>query len=116
MATYPSTVPNFGVDPKGSAQMPIDDLQVDVWPNGRSRGRSYYPVGKYQWTLVHSIVADADKVTLKTFYDTNKLITFDFISPWDGVTYHNVIFGGPVKYERLPGPYWAITVLLRQQF
>lgn len=111
---YPNTQPAFGVDVKRSTQQPVDDLAVDEWPGGSVRGRSYITVGRYKWVLVHSPLADADKVTLKTFYDTNKLLTFDFISPWDGVTYHNVIFTGVPKYERLPGPYWTVTVPLRQ--
>lgn len=116
-ASYPNTQPNFGVDiPKGSVQLPVEDLVVDQWPNGNIRGRSYFATGKYKWTLIHTPLADADKVTLKTFYDTNKLLTFDFVSPFDAVTYHNVIFAAPPDYKRLAGPNWIVTVQLQQAF
>lgn len=114
MATYPSTQPNFGAYLPGSAQQPVDDLVIDGWPNGNVRGRAYVSVGKYKWVILHRPLADADKVTLKTFYDTNRLLTFDFVSPFDGVTYHNVIFTATPKFDRLAGAYWAVTVEMRQ--
>jgi hypothetical protein len=114
MATYPSTVPNFGVNVQNSRQQPIEDLVIDTWPNGSARGRSYFTTGRYSWELYHGTMADADRATLKTFYDTNRLITFSFVSPWDGVTYTNVIFAAPPEYIRLPGLYWDVKVKLRQ--
>lgn len=110
MPTYPS----FAIDTKGSKQQPIEDLVVDQWPNGNSRGRSFFTTGKYGWVILHGVLADADRVTLKAFYDANRLLTFDFVSPWDGVTYHNVGFTKPPDYERLPGLYWNVKLELRQ--
>lgn len=111
MASYPT----FAISTKGSDQSPVDDLQVDEWPNGSIRARSYYSVGRWKWTLLHGVLSDANKVTLKTFYDTNRLRTdISFLSPWDNVTYNNVMFTAPPKYERLPGGFWNVTVTLRQ--
>lgn len=110
-----TTYPAFGVDAKKSSQQPVEDLVVDQWPNGASRGRSYFTPGRYKWTLVHDVLADADRATLKAFYDTNRLLLFDYVSPWDGVTYHNVGFVTPIDFgERLPGLFWNPKVQLRQ--
>lgn len=112
-----TTYPAFGADPKNSTQQPNEDLVVDQWPNGARRGRSYFTPGKYQWTLDHNVLADADKITLKTFYDTNRLLLFDYVSPFDGVTYHNVGFLGPPGYTRGPaGAFWEVKVSLAQFF
>lgn len=111
MAGYP----NFPITTKGSDQTPVDDLQVDEWPNGSIRARSFFSTGRYKWTLLHGVLADADRATLKAFYDANRLRTdISFTSPWDGVVYNNVMFTAPPKYERLPGAYWNVTVALRQ--
>lgn len=112
---YPAlSIPS--INTKGSKQLPVDDLVVDQWPNGSSRGRSYFTVGLKAWELLHGVIPDADRVTLETFYNTNKLILFDFVSPWDGVTYHNVGFVMVPDYERLPGLLWNVKTKLRQFF
>lgn len=111
MATYP----NFPVNLIQSRQQPIEDLAIDVWPNGSARGRSYYTTGRYAWELYHGVLADADKVTLKAFYDANRLLSnISYVSPWDSVTYTGVMFAAPPEYIRLPGPYWDVKVKLRQ--
>jgi hypothetical protein len=98
----------------GSKQQPIEDLVVDVWPNGAARGRSYFTSGRYAWDLVHGVISDADRQTLQTFYVANRLLMFDYVSPWDGVTYHNVGFVKPPEYVRLPGLWWTVKTSLRQ--
>lgn len=111
MVAYPA----YAVDTKGSSQDPVDDLRTDEWPNGSVRAQSFFSTGRYQWTLKHGVLSDANKATLKTFYDTNRLRTdVSFTSPWDGVTYNNIMFMAPPKYERLPGAYWNVTIVLRQ--
>lgn len=110
--------PSFGFDPGRSRQQPVDDLVVDQWPNGSSRGRSYFTPGKMEWTLYHDLLSDANRATLKAFYDANKLLpAFDFVSPWDGVTYHNVGFiPPPPEYIPLKSSslFWDVKVFLRQ--
>ncbi len=113
-ATYPSLAAN----PSGSFQKPVEDLVTDQWPNGNTRGRSYYTAGKYEWQLLHDILSDANRATLKAFYDANRLLTFDYVSPWDGITYHNVGFLAPIEYKGRDSStlYWDVTVKLRQMF
>jgi hypothetical protein len=95
--------PNFATDTKGSKQQPIEDLVVDVWPNGSARGRSYF-------TVAGSIGAEARRSLRCRSRDAQGVLrreqaaAFDFVSPWDGVTYHNVGFVVPPDYERAPRP------------
>lgn len=110
MAAYPTA----GIDIQGSSQDPIDDLQLDTWPDGSSRGRSYFTLGRFAWTLVH-IITDAEKATLDAFYAANRLANdISIVSPFDGVTYTSVIFAGPRKQERLvANSLWKMTMKLR---
>ena len=66
--------PSLDTDTKDSKQQPIEDLVVDQWPNGNSRGRSYFTTGKYAWDLKHGVLSDANRITLKAFYDANRLL------------------------------------------
>jgi len=111
MATYP----NLPILNKESEQQPVDAISVDEWPNGSARGRSYVTPGRYRWTIVHDKLSDADRATLKAFYDANRLrIDISFVSPWDGVTYTNCMFVDAPHYKRLDGPLYDVTVKLRQ--
>lgn len=111
-----TTYPAFVIDAKNSSQRPNEDLVVDQWPNGNSRGRSYFITGKYVWQLYHGVLADANRATLKAFYDTNRLLLFDYVSHWDAVTYHNVGFIAVPDYiTRTEGTaFWDVKVQLRQ--
>lgn len=110
----PATYPSYAIDAKGSTQQPIEDLVTDQWPNGSSRGRSYFTPGLYTWDILHGVLSDANRATLKTFYDTNRLLLFNFTSPWDSVTYQNVGFIAPPTYEFLPGAFWNVKIKMRQ--
>jgi hypothetical protein len=111
MATYP----NLPIRNKDSEQQPVDAITVDEWPNGSARARSYIAPGRYRWTLVHDLLSEANKATLKAFYDANRLRTdISFVSPWDGLTYNNCMIVGLPDYKRLDGPLYDVTVKLRQ--
>jgi hypothetical protein len=110
MATYP----NLPIDVEGSEQVPIDAIDVDEWPNGNARGRSYVTVGRYRWTLKH-IVAEADRATIKAFYDSNRLrVDVSYVSSFDGATYNNILITSPPEYKPMPGGNWTVTVAMRQ--
>lgn len=110
MATFP-TLP---WQRDGSEFQKIDDLVTDEWPNGGARGRSFFQGTRYRWTADLYYLTSAQKTTLESFYASNKLITFDLVNPYDGATYNNVIFDGPVIVTPAPsGPYWNCIVKMR---
>ena len=110
MATYPTLVTSLG-----SEQQPVDDLTFDVWPNGSVRAQSFFTGSRTEWKLVHRLITSAQLTTLKNFYAANKTIVFDYLSPFDSVTYTNVVFISRLEVQKEAGDYWTVTVQIRQQ-
>jgi hypothetical protein len=110
MATYP----NLPIDVEGSDQSPVDAIDIDKWPNGGLRGRSYITTGRRRWILKH-IVNDTDRATIKAFYDTNRLrVDVSYVSAFDGATYNNILITAPPDYKPMPGGNWTVIVAMRQ--
>lgn len=110
MASYPA----IEIDQKSSSQDPVRMLEVDEWPNGSIRGRDYSTTGMWKWKVFHLERSDAEKATLKAFYEANALHSdVSFASPWDGVTYSNIMFTSAPKYEQSNG-LWNVSIEMRQ--
>lgn len=104
MATYPSLAP---ID--GSAVTWVDDLVADRAADGTVKVRAFYSGRKAAFSLKHYLtLAQVD--TLLTFYDTNRLLAFDFTWPGSAspVSY-SCKFTGPPKME-FTGANASVTV------
>lgn len=108
------TFPSLPWQRDGSTFEPVDDLNIDEWPNGGARGRSFVQGTRYRWTVSLYYLTTAEKDTLMAFYAANKLLPFDLVNKYDGLTYNNVIFAAAVVPSAAPaGPYWNCTVQMR---
>jgi hypothetical protein len=107
MAAYP-TLP-LG---SGSGEDWLDDLSADRSESGKVKVRAFYPTKKRRFTVRHPGLTLAQRNTLETFYNANRLLTFTFTWAADGLTY-TCVFGGPVKFD-YPGrgPLGNATVTL----
>lgn len=110
MATYPTFACGTGL---ASVETTLDDLQIDRASNGVPRLRAYYTAPKKAFSLVHPSATNAEKSALLTFYNTNRLITFNLIWAGDGATY-TCYFGGAPLTKPLPGQLWEITTQVVQ--
>lgn len=98
MATYPTLATKYGADPK-----PISSTcpQIDRAEDGTARGRSFGD-DKMEFRIEHPFLSSTDKSTLATFYSTNRLLAFSYVSLSDGATY-SCLFDGPIEWTREPG-------------
>jgi hypothetical protein len=99
MASYPS----IEVD-RGAARRTRSTIDRSTsGPTAASAAAATSRPGAWKWKLFHLELSDANKVTLKAFYDANRLRTdISFVSPWDGVTYNNIMFTA-AQVRALPG-------------
>jgi hypothetical protein len=96
MATYPTLKTAYGSDPK-----PFKSIEVDRAEDGTARARSYGS-DKVQINVKHEWLESGDLATLKAFYTANRLLSFDYTSPADGVA-RVCVFSSPIAYEIQPG-------------
>ena len=73
MATFPTLDKVIADDRK-----PDTGLYHSIAPDGSMFGQSLYSDEYFNFALTFISVTEAEVTTLKTFYDTNKLIAFDF--------------------------------------
>lgn len=98
MAIYPTTL-KIGAE---SAMEQLDDLVLDRAVNGAARVRAYYTGRKRTFTVVHPAVALADRDSLLSFYDTNRLLPVSLV--WiDGTTYTCVFVKAPLTVPVVGG-------------
>ena len=90
MAAYPLV----NVLRRGSTEEWIDDLVADRTVNGSVKVRALYSVKKRRFILRHLLNA-AERATLQTFYNTNRLLTITLVWPVDGITYTCVFAKAP---------------------
>lgn len=110
MAAYPT----FTYNPSQSSEETIlDDLQLDRASNGTPKVRAMYTAPKKMFTVVHEALTAAERSTLMTFYNTNRLLQVTFLWKADNVTY-TCIFTGPPKSQIEPGLRWTVTTQLAQ--
>jgi len=83
VASYPLTTLGLRI---GSDEEWIDDLVSDRSINGSVKVRALYSGKKKKFLLVH-LLNSAQRITLETFYDTNRLLVVTLLWPPDGVTY-----------------------------
>lgn len=93
MATYPTLPTRSGSDPK-----PATKIDIDRAEDGTARARSYGS-DKVEIPLTHPFLTASEKATLASFYSTNRLIEFDYVSISDGSTY-TCLFDGPITWQR----------------
>lgn len=113
--------PAFVISMDESEYAPLDNLEVDEWPNGSVRGRAFSDAQRFQWTVVHPALTEADRVTLEAYYWANRTVPFDFsdrfVSP--AVTRNNVIFTAVPRFKRNTSSgknrTWKATVSLRSR-
>lgn len=100
MANYPtsSAMPQV----LGSSEEWLDDLTVDQAVGGGARVRAMYPAKKRRFIVKHWCSA-ADRATLQTFYDTNRLLTFTFTWAVDAANY-TVLFEVAPKFTNTNSP------------
>ena len=109
-----SAYPTFTYNPaQSSTEEVLDDVQVDRASNGAAKGRAFYTTPKLKFTVVHEALTSAEKATLMTFYNDNRLLEVDFTWAADSVTY-TVIFSAAPKPMIAPGLRWTVTTELEQ--
>jgi hypothetical protein len=101
MADFPITTFNAGTT------IEFDDgLVIDRATNGLARARNFYTERKLRTTLV-LIVDEANRDTLLTFYDNNRLVSIGL--DIDGEYYANCFFTGPPRLDPLMGGKYSMT-------
>ncbi len=103
------TYPNLGQD-INSTETVLDDVQLEYAANGKLRGRAFYAAPKKEFSVVHTCTT-ADKTTLESFYNTNRVTSFDFTWIIDN-TSHTCRFKGPPQFSMIGGEFWTATVPL----
>ncbi len=107
MAAYPTLVTAPGSDPR-----PLVSLEVDRAEDGTGRVRSY-GADKVRFEINHPYLGTSDLATLKAFYTANRLLTFDYTSPADGVTRY-CIFAGAIAYAKQAGGETHAVVMMEE--
>lgn len=107
MATYPGLPTQRGSDPE-----PLTKTNIDRAEDGTARGRNYGD-DKVSITVKHPGITEAQRDTLFTFYDDNRIVEFDYESPSDGQT-RRMLFVARPKSENKPGNRFDVIVLMEQ--
>jgi hypothetical protein len=111
--------PAYRIAMEQSARDIIDDLQIDPWPNGGARGRSFADSERYVFTLVHPYLSQSEADALDAFYWANRTAPFDFLDRWaqPSVTRNNCIFLERPNIKRLltANHAWTATVKIRMR-
>lgn len=108
MATYPTLATRYGSDPE-----PLISIEIDRAEDGTARGRALLSADKVKITVEHPYLDATDKATLAAFYAANRLLSFDYTSPTDGVA-RVMLFAAPIRYERTPGNRWTARVAMEE--
>ena len=108
MAAYPTLPQQIG-----STEAWADDLVPDRSVSGGVKVRAFYTGVKRKFTVKHWLNA-TDLATLKTFYTTNRLLTFTFVWAGDGQTY-TCVFGAPPTYSVATPLNTDVTVVILEQ-
>lgn len=108
MPSYPSFA-----QLRASEEQTLDDIVIDRAVNGTPKSRAFYTARKKIFRIRHKCLLAADKATLNTFYETNRLLNFDFTWNADSVLY-SCRFAGPIKYTLAAGGRWEADVNMVQ--
>lgn len=100
MASYPATL----LISDGSTMTQRDDLTVDRATNGAARVRAYFSARKREFVVRHAYITLAERNTLLSFYDSNRLLTVT-LAWMDGTTY-TCVFSAAPKTEPVIGDLW----------
>ena len=87
-----------------------DDVRLTRSSNGTLRSRQMWPAPMREFAISHVLSAD-DLDDYRTFYETNRGQTFDFVWPVDGATY-TVMFAEPPSERHYGGAWWEVTAKL----
>ena len=79
--------------------------------NGALKVRKLYSTEKKQWDIEHWLT-DAQKATLETFYQANKVLNITVTTPDDGATYTARFATAPTYTAQVS--YWVTTVKLME--
>jgi len=90
MADYPSTLKIS----KRSTAEPTSGIITDRGTDGTLRGRVLHS-DKLNFNVIHFHLSSSEVTTLKTFYTTNKALSFNFTWPVDGETYTCIFLDKP---------------------
>lgn len=96
MATYPFAA---SAQLLTSAEQWVDDIKADRAVDGTGYVRVFYPAKKHQFALRHTLNA-TDLATFRSFYDTNRGLTWTLTWGGDGNTY-TCVFSSGVKVTYL---------------
>lgn len=108
MAAYPA----IGVD-YGSSERTIDPLRTARALDNTLKASRVATGPKAAFMVVHDNLSNADKITLRTFYNTNRGVTLTFTWPADGATY-TVVLGDGIEWLPLKGGKWRVRVPLEE--
>ena len=84
--------PTLPIDPS-SRRLVRDGRDEDFSVSGVSHVRDFYGVDKYDFEIHHIDLTSTQLTSLKDHYTANRLATFDFTWPLDGVTYTGLRYG-----------------------
>lgn len=109
----------FKIDAEQSQVLDLSRIDVDEWPSGAARGRSWSDQQRYGWKLVIPWMSHNDRLILDNFINVNRNEALDFTDRFvqPAVVRTNCFFDGPVVWKRLAGKKtgWAATVSLRMR-
>jgi len=107
VADYPTLATSYGSDPKT-----ITKFQVDRAEDGTARIVSLSN-DKVSFQLRHEYITSAEKTTLDSFYTTNRLLTFTYLSPSDSVS-RTCLFSSPINYKKNPDNSFTAEVAIEE--
>ena len=116
MPTFPNLTRKGGK--RGYSETPNKDAaKIASKASGLPSVNKLFTFDGPTWKYTLSLVADADKITLMTFYNTYKEVPFDWLNPQDGNTYE-VVFAKPpackIKGSDGTDVYWDIQLAVTQ--
>lgn len=109
MAAYPTYGQLLASEIDGDGGIVLDRAQ-----DGTTRGRAFYPATKRAFTVRHLLSA-AELVTLHTFYETNKLVTFSFAWTGPDSGTYTCFFAGRPKARALGPDAFEVEARLQEQ-
>jgi hypothetical protein len=87
-----------------------------TFENGTEQTRARFTRTRTTWTLHWPAMSNADRDTLRTFWDTvhGGSDAFDFIDPYDSGVTVEARFAGPIKETWRDGDHWEIEITVKE--
>jgi hypothetical protein len=84
--------PSIAISPD-SRRLVRDGREESVSVSGVTYIRSFQASDKYDFELHHEFLSSTDISSLLSHYSSNRILTFDFVWPEDGLTYTGMRYG-----------------------